>query len=94
MIKYGLTLPENIEASATLLNQPRSFYERNRDLVLGVLFGLIILVFILMAFFLLVLTRSKIQLQKKSDHIIEQAEILRQVQDTLTAAQQIAHGRQ
>ena len=91
LIRHGLTLPAEIEAAATILNKPRSFYEQNRTLVLGALFWLTILIIVLMAFFLVVLTRRKTQLQNKSRHIMEQAKILHQVRDTLTSAQQIAH---
>ena len=91
LIKHKLTLPHDIAAVATILNKPRSFYEQNRTLVLGALFGLTILIIVLMAFFLVVLTHRKMQLQTKSSLIAEQAEILQQVQDTLTTAQQIAH---
>ncbi len=89
--RHGLKLPQDVADVATILNQPTTFYERNRSLVLGTMVGLLALIFLLMAGFLILLSIKNRQIQKKKNKISEQADALRKAKNSLTTAQQVAH---
>ena len=89
--KYNLKLPKTMLNKATILHQPVSFYEKNRTLILAVIYILTGLLVVIMAFFLSLLARKNKNIQAASDKISLQAMTLDETRNTLTEAQKIAH---
>lgn len=88
--KHGLRLPQHILNIATIRNAPDTFYQRHRTLILGLLFALAGLLFISMALFAMIVSIKTRQLRANSEQFAAQADSLRRVKDSLSAAQQIA----
>lgn len=96
--KNSINLPEDIVLTANILHEPLSFYERNRLFILGSIIGLVILLLISMAVFLIMLSRKNLKIQAAADtkeqlvkRINEHAKQLEFEQRKLNQAQAIAH---
>ncbi|MDY6978818.1 MAG: EAL domain-containing protein [Pseudomonadota bacterium] len=82
--KNRLELPTDILQSASIINKPLSFYQRNRPLILGTIYTLVVLLVLSMTVFLALITLKKRE-------ILNQSAVLQRVKDSLTTAQKIAH---
>jgi diguanylate cyclase (GGDEF)-like protein/PAS domain S-box-containing protein len=83
LLKAGLILPEDIADEVTLVNRLPSFYEANRPIILGALYGLLSLLLISLASSLLLFVRKNRQIARASQQIEE-------VKESLDRAQRIA----
>ncbi|OJZ04338.1 MAG: hypothetical protein BGP20_08460 [Thiobacillus sp. 63-78] len=84
LLKAGFVLPGDIATEATLVNPLPSFYESNRRIILGTLYGLIALLLLGLAASLLLFVRKNRQIALASRQLGETMEGLAQ-------AQRIAH---
>ena len=91
LVRHQLKLPENVLATASILHRPVSFYEKNQNLILAIIFILTLLLLLSLMLFLSLLTRKNKKIQLTSDKISHQAHALEAVKETLTEAQRIAH---
>ncbi|MBT8440151.1 MAG: diguanylate cyclase, partial [Gammaproteobacteria bacterium] len=89
--KHGLELPRDIADVATILNRSPTFYEHNRNLVLGTMAGLFVLIFLLMGVFLVLMALKNRQIRNRTNEISAQAAALRKARNSLTTAQRVAH---
>ena len=89
--KNNLELPDSIVQSALILNKPLTFYERNRNLIIGVIISLTLFLVLSMAIFLVLVSKKNRQIQNTSRKIKQQSAVLQRVKETLTTAQHIAH---
>lgn len=84
LLKAGLVLPRDIAGQVTLIHKLPTFYEANRPVILGTLYGLVALLLISLAFFLLLFVR-------KNRQIAHASQLLGETKDSLDRAQRIAH---
>jgi len=89
--KNNITLPDSIVATAEILNKPPSLYQRYRNIVIGSIVVLTLLVILLMAAFILFISRKNKKIEITSRKLENQALKLKQIKDKLTTAQEIAH---
>ena len=96
--KNRLTLPPAALQRATLLNQPPSFYNRNRPLILGLIVVLIALFIFSLLYFLAVLSRKNIQIESRThiqklleSKVNERTRELLEERQKLRQAQAITH---
>lgn len=98
MNSISATLPDNILNSATILNAPISFYQRNRSIILGLIIGLAVVLILSLSLFLALLTHknkliqsNSIQTQELEQIIFDRTMELSNEKLKLIQAQQIAH---
>ncbi|MDP1929417.1 MAG: EAL domain-containing protein [Thiobacillus sp.] len=84
LLKAGLILPKDIAGQVTLVNTLPTFYETNRRVILGALYGLITLL-------LLSLTSSLLLFVRKNRQIARASQQLGETKDSLDRAQRIAN---
>jgi diguanylate cyclase (GGDEF)-like protein/PAS domain S-box-containing protein len=87
---HGLRLPPNLRAQARLLNPLPSFYDRNRNRILGALAVLCAVFVASLIVFLVVLSRKNRLIQQHSLDLKRQAEIALGARDSLNEAQRLA----
>ncbi len=80
MVKSGLALPRNLSGQVKLRNPLPSFYEANRAVILGTLYGLVALLLVTLGAFLLVLVRKNRQIAHASLQLGETKESLDRAQ--------------
>jgi len=90
LIKNNIKLPDKILSTASIINKPPGFYERNRDLVISIIIALTALVILLMAIFIVLISIKNKQIKITSRDIKQQSIKLKQIKDTLTTAQGLA----
>jgi diguanylate cyclase (GGDEF)-like protein/PAS domain S-box-containing protein len=83
LLKAGLVLPDDIAGQVTLVNKAPTFYESNRPIILGTLYGLLVLMLVGLAASLLVFARKNRQIARASQQLGE-------TKDSLNRAQRIA----
>jgi diguanylate cyclase (GGDEF)-like protein/PAS domain S-box-containing protein len=81
--KAGLVLPADVASQVTLVNRIPTFYETNRPIILGALYGLVALLFVSLASSLLLFVRKNRQIARASQQLSE-------TKDSLDRAQRIA----
>lgn len=91
MIQNQLSLPAAILEKSIILNQPVSFYDKNRSPILVLIIILTVLLFVSMATFLSILARKNKYIQSNSKKIHHQAEEIEETSKALTNAQNIAN---
>lgn len=84
LLKAGLILPNDLAGQVTLINTLPNFYETNRRIILGALYGLVALLLISLASYLLLFVRKNRQIARSSQQLGETME-------SLDRAQRIAH---
>ncbi|MBS1220101.1 MAG: putative diguanylate cyclase/phosphodiesterase & domain with sensor(s), partial [Proteobacteria bacterium] len=84
LLKAGLILPNDIAGQVTLVNTLPTFYETNRRIILGTLYGLITLLLVSLASSLLLFVRKNRQIARASQQLGE-------TKDSLDRAQRIAN---
>ena len=84
LLKAGLVLPEDIGGQVTLVNKVPTFYETNRLIILGALYGLVALLLASLALFLLWFVR-------KNRQIAHASRLLGETKESLDRAQRIAN---
>lgn len=84
LLKAELILPKDIAGQVTLVNTLPNFYETNRRIILGALYGLITLL-------LLSLTSSLLLFVRKYRQIARTSRQLAETMESLDRAQRIAH---
>jgi len=84
LLKTGLVLPPDIAGQVTLVNRLPTFYEANRPIILGALYGLVTLLLISLASSLLLFVRKNRQIARASLQLGE-------TKESLDRAQRIAH---
>lgn len=83
LLKAGLALPKDIQGQVTLVNRQPTFYETNRPVILGTLYGLAVLLLIILLLSLLVFVRKNRLVARTSQQLGE-------TKDSLDRAQRIA----
>jgi diguanylate cyclase (GGDEF)-like protein/PAS domain S-box-containing protein len=83
LVKAGLVLPTDISGQVTLVNPLPTFYETNRRIILGALYGLVALLLISLASSLLLFVRKNRQIARGSQQLGD-------TKDSLDRAQRIA----
>ena len=89
--KNNFKLPDNIISTANLLNKPPGFFQRNKNIFISIIIVLTVLIILLMAMFIILISRKNRKIKITSRKVENQAIKLRQVKETLTNAQEIAH---
>ncbi|OGU19722.1 MAG: hypothetical protein A2580_01465 [Hydrogenophilales bacterium RIFOXYD1_FULL_62_11] len=84
LLKAGLIFPKDIAGQVTLVNTLPTFYETNRRIILGTLYGLITLLLVSLASSLLLFVRKNRQIARASQQLGE-------TKDSLDRAQRIAN---
>jgi diguanylate cyclase (GGDEF)-like protein/PAS domain S-box-containing protein len=80
LLKAGLALPGDIQGQVTLVNKRPTFYEANRPIILGTLYGLVTLMMVSLALSLLLFVRKNRQLARASQQLGETKESLDRAQ--------------
>jgi diguanylate cyclase (GGDEF)-like protein/PAS domain S-box-containing protein len=70
LVKAGLSVPGNLEGRVTLINAVPTYYETNRPAIIGMLFGLAGLLFIILATSLLVVLRKNRQIDLVKERLV------------------------
>jgi len=84
LLKARLILPKDIAGQVTLVNALPTFYETNRQIILGTLYGLLSLLLVSLASSLLLFVRKNRQIARASQQLGE-------TKESLDRAQRIAH---
>ena len=80
LLRAGLILPDDLAGQVTLVNQLPTFYETNRRIILGTLYGLVALLFVSLAASLLLFVRKNRQIARASRQLGETKESLDRAQ--------------
>ncbi|MEW8507895.1 MAG: EAL domain-containing protein [Candidatus Thiodiazotropha sp.] len=90
LTRHGLKLPSAIQDIATLLNSPESFYQRNRQIILGSIYILLGLLLISTVSFQLLLARKNHLIRKHAVKSKQQAKLALRAKEGLDEAQRVA----
>lgn len=88
---HGLDLPTTVSEQARLLNEPISFYQRNKKTVVATLLTLAGLLIFSLVLFAIVVSRKNRLIMQRSNALREQADNVLRARDSLNEAQRLAH---
>jgi diguanylate cyclase (GGDEF)-like protein/PAS domain S-box-containing protein len=80
LLRAGLVLPEDIAGEVTLVNRLPTFYDANRPIILGTLYGLAALLLVILVSSLLLFVRKNRQIARASQQLGETKESLDRAQ--------------
>lgn len=88
--KLNIILPDKIQVTATFINKPENFFQRNRVAIIISFIVLLVLLISSMLIFLIILKLKNTDIKNKAGLLLKQAETLKRAKNSLAAYQKIS----